>query len=317
MGGWHARYAVRAGAKVVAVVDRDAAQAERLAGVFGAIAASPDDGWLRATFPDIVHVCTPPGTHRALAGAALDAGAHVVVEKPVTMSASEACDLREQARAQGRFVVPVHQFPFQRGFREVRRRLPELGALRSVDFVTFTAGADRAGGSARRNVALEILPHSVSLFRALGFEVPAEHFVTGRFTNDALEVSAVVGPTRLSARIDLCARPTCNELRITGDCGTALVDLFHGFAVVDRAGTSRIDKAVRPFRVAGATLLSAGENLARRALLREPAYPGLRELLEDVYDRARTGSPAPIDGEEFVQTAALSERLAGPPSASG
>ena len=39
---------------------------------------------------DVVHVCTPNSTHVALATAALEAGKHVVVEKPVSDTAAEA-----------------------------------------------------------------------------------------------------------------------------------------------------------------------------------------------------------------------------------
>ena len=44
------------------------------------------------------------------------------------------------AAEKGLLVVPVHQFPFQAGFQRLRERLGSLGTLRSVEFVTFTAG---------------------------------------------------------------------------------------------------------------------------------------------------------------------------------
>src|SRR5436305_605400 len=52
---------------------------------------------------DVVAVSTPNHTHAPLAAAALDAGRHVVVDKPLALSAAEAEALR--ARAGGRLTV--------------------------------------------------------------------------------------------------------------------------------------------------------------------------------------------------------------------
>ena len=45
--------------------------------------------------PQVVHILTQPDSHFALASMAIKAGAHVVVEKPVTANAQEARDLVE------------------------------------------------------------------------------------------------------------------------------------------------------------------------------------------------------------------------------
>jgi len=309
MGGWHARYGTRQGARLIAVVDRDVAAAERLAGRFGARALGADADWLGELRPEVVHVCTPWSTHVELCRAALGAGASVIVEKPVADTLAASQELAALAAARGLLIVPVHQFPFQAGFQRLRARLATLGTLRSVEFVTFTAGAGATQGAARRRIALEILPHAVSLFHGLGFAIGAGDFALQRFTDDALELSWQRGPTRLSARIDLCARPTCNELRVAGDGGTALADLFHGYVTFDRAELGRASKLLRPFRASGKTLLSAGANLVGRTWRREPAYPGLGELLGRSYRALAQQGPPPIDPAEYCIAADLTERL--------
>ena len=52
---------------------------------------------LRAVSPEIVHITTPPKSHYSLAKQCLEAGSHVYVEKPFTITASEAKTLIELA----------------------------------------------------------------------------------------------------------------------------------------------------------------------------------------------------------------------------
>src|SRR3972149_10255222 len=71
-------------AKVVAVCDLSPAVSKYVADRFGVEHAYTDYRRMLADLaPDVVHVLTPPHTHAALATDCLDAGAHVVVEKPV------------------------------------------------------------------------------------------------------------------------------------------------------------------------------------------------------------------------------------------
>jgi predicted dehydrogenase len=76
--------------RLVAVADRDAAAAQRLAETY---AAATDSDW-RALIDragvDTVLVCTPPDSHAEIAIAALEGGQHVLVEKPLARSVAEA-----------------------------------------------------------------------------------------------------------------------------------------------------------------------------------------------------------------------------------
>jgi predicted dehydrogenase len=78
--------------------------------------------------PDIVHICTPPGTHRDLIVAALEAGAWVLCEKPLCASLAEM-DLIETAEQRtGNFCSSVFQWRFGSGGQYLRQ-LIEAGAL--------------------------------------------------------------------------------------------------------------------------------------------------------------------------------------------
>ena len=62
--------------------------------------------------PDVVHVTTPPTSHFRLAMDALEAGAHVIVEKPATTSFEELEALVRRAQETGRALVEDYNYVF-------------------------------------------------------------------------------------------------------------------------------------------------------------------------------------------------------------
>jgi predicted dehydrogenase len=313
MGAWHARYAARAGAQIAAVVDTRAEAATALARRFPGAATFADLGeCLRKCPVDVVHVCTGRESHAALAGVALSVGAHVLVEKPAALSAVEARELADLARRAGRVVSPVHQFPFQHGFRRVVRDLPRLGRLLTVTHVVASAGGVGLPEAERRTFLVDILPHALSLFRALlgpGLESAGWQVVAA--TADDLEVTGVHAATRVSVAFSLTARPTRNELIVTGTEATARADLFHGFATVEAGDVSRTSKILTPFRTGAGLLVHATANLLRRAAGWEPAYPGLLALIRGFYASVRAGAEPPVSLDELLEVAAAAEAIAG------
>ena len=66
----------------------------------------PDAAALLAESPDIIVISTPNATHYPLAREAINAGAHVVVDKPFSVSSADARALAQFAGAKGRFAIP-------------------------------------------------------------------------------------------------------------------------------------------------------------------------------------------------------------------
>lgn len=108
MGHWHLRNAPRVeGVSVVAAYDIDPEKVQ-LARDEGLVAFSSLNEFLASDLINIVLVATPNDTHCALACAAMKAGKHVIVEKPVAMNAAQV-DIMAQTARQNNVIFTVHQ----------------------------------------------------------------------------------------------------------------------------------------------------------------------------------------------------------------
>ena len=123
------------GLEVVAVAARREARAREAAAQFGIPRATGDWRELVASPEiDVVSIVSPHGLHREMAVAALEAGKHVLCEKPTALNAAEARAMRDAARASPATAMIAHEFRWapQRAF--VRRLLDEgyIGRFRFV-----------------------------------------------------------------------------------------------------------------------------------------------------------------------------------------
>ena len=89
---------------------------------------------------ELVVVTTPSATHFALAKQALEAGKHVVIDKPFSATSEQALDLGRLAKSQGRLVVPFHNRRWDGDFQTVRKLIGEEAVGR---LVTFESHFDR------------------------------------------------------------------------------------------------------------------------------------------------------------------------------
>lgn len=307
MGRWHLDAARHAGAEVVAVVDPDLTRAGQLAGPgIGTFATLAD---ALAVKPDVVHICTPIESHLDLIRTALASNCHVIAEKPVTLTASDAVPLQGEAAAVGRQVIPVHQFVFQDGVREIIARRDEIGPLRQVEFATCSAGADGTRDGDRDLIAAEIAPHAFALARALlGTAVGELPWHLERADAGEWRFSATTNGCTVTGMISLRARPTFASCRVLGERGSAAADLFQGFAVFEPGTASTRYKVARPIALSLGTAAASATQLASRALHGEKAYPGLRALCAASY-RAFSGGPAPFGENEVVDVARARDRV--------
>jgi predicted dehydrogenase len=108
----------------VAVADQDPALAQSLASELGLEACTPEQ-LLAHPEVAIVHVATPPWTHAALTRQALEAGRHVLCEKPLGLGLAEVDELVELASHSGRILAVNHLLRYNELLVTVKRILGE------------------------------------------------------------------------------------------------------------------------------------------------------------------------------------------------
>lgn len=124
---------------LVAVLDVDAQRSAAFAQEHGIPAVHTELALLLAeTRPDIVHICTPPSFHAALAIACLEGGAHVLCEKPLCASLAELDLIQAAERRTGRFCATVFQMRYGSSADHVRQVLREGAVGRPLAAVCHT-----------------------------------------------------------------------------------------------------------------------------------------------------------------------------------
>jgi predicted dehydrogenase len=145
--------------ELVIVNRRDPAHLETIRTRFGFAHASTRWQDVLAERPDIILVSSPAALHYEHARAALDVGAHVLCEKPFTLSAADAWDLARRSAAMGREVVVAFGWNYQPMVIDAERLMIEdggLGEIEHLSIVMASATRDllgRPGSSAPPTIA--------------------------------------------------------------------------------------------------------------------------------------------------------------------
>ena len=99
------------GVRLAGVCDLSRSVAESAAERFGVKAWFTDHARMLAEVrPDVVHITTPPASHFRLAQDCLNAGAHVLVEKPATVHFEEFTELQALAKARGKLLIEDYNY---------------------------------------------------------------------------------------------------------------------------------------------------------------------------------------------------------------
>src|SRR5215211_2987658 len=275
--------------ELVAVVDISQDKAEKLAADGGGRAFTSLTDALAAVDIDVVVVCTPTGRHGEVAIEALQAGKHVIIEKPAETTVSKTDQIIEAQRKAGTQVAVISQHRFDQSTEIALNAIAkgELGRLTtgiaSIDWWRgqsyYDSGDWRGtweldGGGALMNQGV----HTVDLLLAT-MGRPVEVFAyTGTLAHQRIEVEdAAVGVVRFESgalgvlHATTAAPGLSARLQVHGDRGSVVIDNDElSFIHVTRAGSQAEEKSygststsvnqIAEYAHASAATVGAGSN---------------------------------------------------------
>jgi UDP-N-acetylglucosamine 3-dehydrogenase len=168
MGRHHARnYHEFADADLLAIVDPERARADQLASTYGVASYGDVSAMLEST-PELsaVSVAVPTSLHLEITGTLLEAGKHVLVEKPIASTPEEADELVRLADERSLVLAVGHVERFNPAVREMKR-LIDGGRIGTV----LSLIARRVGLMPPQvrdaNVIVDLAVHDIDIFRYL------------------------------------------------------------------------------------------------------------------------------------------------------
>jgi predicted dehydrogenase len=165
------------GVEIAAICDVNSDRVAKVAAEIGIPGAFTDYKDMLATVkPDLVSVCSPNALHCAMACDALEAGAHVICEKPMCLTYADAERMLATAKAAGRTLTIGHHMRYQPATVKAHEMIQQ-GALGQVYYVkasylrrsgipgygSWFTNRDLAGGGAMMDIGCHMLDLSLWL----------------------------------------------------------------------------------------------------------------------------------------------------------
>jgi predicted dehydrogenase len=137
---------------------------------------------------DLVLIATPAHTHYTLSAAALKAGKHVFISKPMAATAKEASDLHALALSLGKRLAVDHTFLFTGAVQKIRDLLGsgDVGDIAYVDSVRINLGLIQSD----IDVIWDLAPHDLSILLYLFDRDPIRVKAMGNRRDDTEQVSS-------------------------------------------------------------------------------------------------------------------------------
>lgn len=266
---------------IVAVAARDPGRARAFAAEHGIPHVEPDyEALVRRDDIDLVYNALPPAAHAPWTVAALEAGNHVLCEKPFACDAGEARAMVAAAKANGRHLLEAFHYRFHAVMRAaialVREgALGELHQAKAVFEVAIARAPDELRWSAQQHggALMDLGCYCVHALRTLAGAEPEVTHAAGAFEAgvDAAMRAELVFPSGLEASLacSMTVQAPTATLTVSGERGSMEIVNF----VAPQLGcrfTTTIDGQTRSHRTEGPTTYTAqlahlGEVLAGTA----------------------------------------------------
>jgi predicted dehydrogenase len=318
-------------AQLVGVCDRHADLAEQASARFGRPPAFDDlHSMLAKVRPDVVHVTTPPHTHRPVSIAALKSGAHVYVEKPFAIDLAEARDIISTAQACSRLVCVGHDHLFDPAWERCRR-LHQAGQLGKVVHVDSVQGYDLDGSfgkamSAEPEHWIHRLPGGIfhntishAVYKITEFlsddrpDVRATWFGSSSQVGLPTELRVMLKGDGVTANLvfSSLARPVQRLARVYGTRRCVEVDLDSRLIRHYRSNTlpgafAKIEAPLRHLREAA---VSFGRSLRDFVRCDLQFFAGMGRLFDQFYRAAAANGDPPIPYREILRVTAIMDQI--------
>jgi predicted dehydrogenase len=308
MGKNHARvYSELPEADLVAVADTDQKLVAATAEKHGAHAYTDYREMLEKEKPEAVSVVVPTAMHEDVGMAALEAGAHVLMEKPIAATVEEGQRLIEKARAVKKQIMVGHIVRFNPAMQALKQKLAD-GDLGRI----FQVFCRRAGPFPARirdvGVVVDLAPHDVDVMRFLiGAEPLRVYAETERRIHTDHE-DLVWGLLRFpdgvvgSLEINWLTPTKIREVLVLGERGLFRIDdLTQDLYFYENA---QVNAELWP---ALKTLKGVSEgHMIRYAIQR---YEPLKAELQAFLGAVKEGKPVPVSGEDGLEALRLALAL--------
>lgn len=220
------------GVSVVAVADMDGSRMEEVRDKCGAARGCLELGELLAD-PDVdaVVINTPPRFHEDMVVEALEAGKHVLCEKPLSRSV-EGCERIMEAQGDGSLVVmPLHNYGFTPAL-ETAEKILEAGEIGKITRMSLSFDNNLRSYGSRTDFRLEeryaivedILPHVLSVVHVLVDSPPSVQDALGWCRSykvvDNLSVSLRAGMVEVECDMNWTSLIPSFSIKVEGDGGS-------------------------------------------------------------------------------------------------
>ncbi len=306
-----------AGVEMVGGCDPAAMPSDFAFPLFGSVAEM-----LERAKPDWLAVVTPPRTHGEFSRLGLQAGCHVITEKPMVESLEQADELIALSASAGRHVIVNNQYRFMKIHRAAHEQIgkPEFGALQfvSIEQTFFMTSQTEAGwrGDDQQRTVKEFGTHVLDLCRFFFGEDPST--ISARMPRGGdpespdylvLMTLEFSGDRVAHIVLDRLNRGRHRYLQIRLDGTAATVETSIGGQLELSAGFN--PRLSRPFirwdaALGGSAKLYRGER--SRLLAREPRNPfaaATADLMRSVLGALERGEQPPCSARDNRATLAL------------
>lgn len=264
--------------------------------------------------PDVVHILTPPQSHKELSIQAMQAGCHVLVEKPMALSVADADEMIAASRHHLVKLAPCHNFLFDPAVMKAKRLVASgtVGQVVSVEVFwrIYRAGGDRDRYRTTRwvyelpgGIFHEPAPHAVYLLMEFLRAVRVGSAVSKRIGSDLPAPSDELrvlfeGESGLGAMsVSVTTNPYQVFLNIYGTEMTLHVDLLTNTLVkLRRSGMGGILQTVLVNSDQGLRLLSESVTSSAQTP-QDQQILGHGMFIRKFYESVREGTDPPVTAE--------------------